>query len=54
MLHQICCAHHHEPYEWNEEQVQWDCIINIPYPDDGQLYQWNEDTLSWELITNNT
>lgn len=38
-------------YEWNDEQVQWDCIINIPYPDDGQFYLWNEETLSWDLIT---
>ena len=38
-------------YEWNEEHVQWDCIINTPYPDDGQLYQWNEETTSWDLIT---
>jgi hypothetical protein len=38
-------------YEWNEEQIQWDCIINVPYPDDGQHYQWNEDTQTWDLIT---
>ena len=38
-------------YEWNEEQLQWDCIINVPYPDDGQYYAWNEETQTWDLIT---
>lgn len=38
-------------YEWNEEQLQWDVIIDVPYPDDGQPYQWNEETQTWDLIT---
>lgn len=38
-------------YKWNEENLQWDCIINVPYPDDGQYYDWNEETQTWDLIT---
>jgi len=38
-------------YQWNEEQLQWDCIIDVPYPSDGQYYRWNEETTSWDLIT---
>jgi len=38
-------------YKWNEDQLQWDAIIDVPYPDDGQPYYWNGETQTWDLIT---
>ena len=38
-------------YSWNEDQLQWDIIIDVPYPGDGQAYNWNEETQTWDLIT---
>jgi hypothetical protein len=38
-------------YQWNEDDTQWDCIINVPYPDDDNYYTFNEETQSWEQIT---